>query len=103
LLKNYDVLILNILFKGSNYGYGIAREIDVNSKGTLDCKEGTLYPVLHKMELDDLITGKWEEINGKRRKYYKITKKGERRLKEGVEMIKILHSFLGSTNLIQLN
>ena len=41
-------------------------------------KEGTLYPILHKLENDELITSKNQEVSGRVRKVYSITQKGSR-------------------------
>jgi DNA-binding PadR family transcriptional regulator len=63
------------------YGYLIAKEIEVRSRGYFKFKEGTLYPALHRLEKAGLITGKWEMLdNGRRRRYYYITDKGTAKL-----------------------
>ena len=60
-------LILNELSKEPMYGYKMI-------------KEGTLYPILHDLEKKKFIESYWEVENGRRRKYYKITKKGVKEL-----------------------
>ncbi|GAA3653049.1 DNA-binding transcriptional regulator, PadR family [Asaccharospora irregularis DSM 2635] len=74
-------LILNTLEKQPMYGYGMIKEIESKSNGVFLFKEGTLYPILHDLEKNKLIESFWDSENGRRRKYYKITKKGLRELR----------------------
>lgn len=77
LIKGSTVtLILNSLKKEPTYGYGLIKEIENKSNGVFQFKEGTLYPILHDLEKNKLIESFWEAENGRRRKYYRITKKG---------------------------
>ena len=52
-------------------------------------KEGTLYPILHSLEEEGLISSYWDDTTGKKRKYYAITTKGKKSLKEKNEEWKI--------------
>ena len=52
------------------------KEIENKSNGVFLFKEGTLYPILHDLEKNKLIESFWDIENGRRRKYYRITKKG---------------------------
>lgn len=63
-------LILAVLAKGPLHGYGIACELRERSGGMLEVAEGTLYPVLHKLERDGLIHSRWETVSGRRRRVY---------------------------------
>ncbi|MGL6105577.1 PadR family transcriptional regulator [Romboutsia sp.] len=82
LLKGSTItLILNSLKKDPMYGYGLIKEIENKSNGIFQFKEGTLYPILHDLEKNKLIESFWDAENGRRRKYYKITKKGLTELK----------------------
>jgi len=70
-------LILSILTKGENYGYEIIQEIKELSENKIEWSDGTLYPVLHKMEKNGLIKSSWKKSKiGRKRKYYKILKAG---------------------------
>lgn len=69
-------LVLSILTAGESYGYAIIREVRRLSGGTLDWKEGMLYPVLHRLESEGLVTASWRQADGRRRKYYRITDQG---------------------------
>ena len=55
------------------------REIEKKSEGLFKFNHGTLYPILHKLEKDDLIKGIWKQEGPKRkRKYYTVTTKGKK-------------------------
>ena len=70
-------LILSILASGESYGYAILDRIEVLSGGALTWGDGTLYPVLHRMENEGLLTSTWRKAEtGRRRKYYALTAKG---------------------------
>lgn len=78
-----DLLILSVLTEGKWYGYQIMRELENRSEGYFTMTAALLYPALHQLEQDELITGEWEESQGKRRrKYYSITLKGQHALIE---------------------
>jgi PadR family transcriptional regulator PadR len=63
------------------YGYEIIKEIQSRSDGAFDLKEGTLYPILHAMEKQNLLEAYWEDTDSERkRKYYRITKQGKESL-----------------------
>lgn len=68
------------------YGYEIIKEMEQRSRGYFRFKEGTLYPALHRLEKGGLVRGRWERLpNGQERRYYYLTKKGERVLAEKLE------------------
>ena len=73
-------LILNELKKEPMYGYKMIKQIENKSNGVFIFKEVTLYPILHDLEKKKFIESFWEVENGRRRKYYKITKKGLKEL-----------------------
>lgn len=78
-------IILTVLRDGPLHGYQLAREIERRSEGYFDCKEGTLYPALHKLEREGLLKSQWQPAGEqRRRKYYALTPAGERRLAESV-------------------
>ena len=71
------VLILTLLSEQPMYGYQLAKELAARSGGVFDFKEGTLYPALHRMEKDGLLTSYWEVVEeGPSRKYYAVTDGG---------------------------
>ena len=70
-----------ILESGPSYGYAIVKELNKRAEGILQLGEGTIYPVLHRMEDKKLIAAKWRLAeNGRQRKYYRLTPKGHRGL-----------------------
>ena len=78
---NVEALLLAILESGPSYGYAIVKELNKRAEGILQLGEGTIYPVLHRMEDKKLITAKWRLAeNGRRRKYYRLTPKGHKGL-----------------------
>src|ERR1043166_2904852 len=84
LLKgNTPTLVLAVLAGGPLHGYGIAREIERRSDNALKFKEGTLYPALHILGREGLITGEWQRPEGAReRKVYSITPAGHAALEK---------------------
>jgi PadR family transcriptional regulator, regulatory protein PadR len=78
-------LVLIILTESENYGYELIQQLKSRSDAKLNIAEGTLYPVLKKMEEKKWIASKWKTADsGKQRKYYSITKKGKEQLNEQV-------------------
>ncbi|KLT65780.1 PadR family transcriptional regulator [Pedobacter sp. BMA] len=74
-------IVLLILRRQESYGYQIIQELKDKTEGELAVAEGTLYPILKKMESKDWIKGEWKRINsGRERKYYTLTKNGQKEL-----------------------
>jgi len=70
-------IILSILNRSDSYGYAIIQDVRDRSGGTLDWKEGMLYPVLHRLEDERLIESFWHAPEGeRRRKYYRLLPAG---------------------------
>jgi DNA-binding PadR family transcriptional regulator len=69
-------LILSFLAKQESYGYEIIKNIQELSDNKIIWKDGTLYPVLKKLCESGLVESEWRVIDGRNRKYYKITKVG---------------------------
>lgn len=73
-----DTIILKLLIECDMYGYEIVKTIFVKSEGKYELKEATMYSALKRLENDGCISWYWgDETHGGRRKYYKITKKGQ--------------------------
>ena len=79
---NLDLILLSILEKRPLYGFAIIQEAKERTGGYFDFKEGSLYPALHRLEVDGLLAAQYGEAgrNGKPRKYYAITDLGRQRL-----------------------
>jgi PadR family transcriptional regulator PadR len=70
-------IILSILSRSEDYGYHIIQMVKKASGGTLEWTDGMLYPVLQRMEMDELIKSKWRAgDDGRPRRFYRITEKG---------------------------
>ena len=70
---------LNVL--GAQHGYGIARRIEQTSGNLLVINQGTLYPVLLKLEQEGSIASEWGiSENNRKAKFYRITKSGKKEL-----------------------
>src|SRR5437762_7107401 len=75
-----DMLLLTAVQGNPMHGYAIAETLRVRSDGAFDLPEGTLYPALHRLERAGLLASRWSEVNGRRRRVYQLTKKGQRAL-----------------------
>ena len=74
-LKTLDVL-------GSAHGYGLARRIEQISGDLLGVNQGTLYPLLLKLEQEGAIASEWgESENNRRARFYRLTSAGRRQLR----------------------
>src|SRR3954470_24890092 len=74
-------LVLAILVEGESYGYAIIKRVAELSGGQLEWTDGMLYPVLHRLERQGHVAAKWSESeNGRRRRYYRITRAGRAEL-----------------------
>lgn len=76
------MLVLQLLSGGEKYGYQLICELREQSDDMFLLKEGTLYPILYRMEDDGLVVSKWSEPKGKEvsRKYYSLTEEGRETL-----------------------
>jgi PadR family transcriptional regulator PadR len=78
-----SLLILATLRDGPLHGYGLARTIEQRTENALQLREGTLYPALHGLERDGLISSAWETPEkGRERKVYTLTPSGAKKLTE---------------------
>lgn len=73
-----ELLVLSTLRGGAKHGYQIALDVESESNGLVRFRHGTLYPILHRLEGEGLISGTWGKEGGRRRKVYGLTKTGER-------------------------
>lgn len=88
-------LILSILARGESYGYAIIQEVRELSEGGLEWTDGMLYPVLHRLEAQELVISEWRKAEtGRRRKYYRLTRQGWAALEREREQWMIVHSTL---------
>jgi PadR family transcriptional regulator, regulatory protein PadR len=98
-----EILILSLLKKRPMYGYEISQQLERQSDGYFEMKEGLLYPALHRMQQNGWLSSDWREVDGRRRKYYSLTPVGEKILDEQAAEWKIflekLHALLGGNEI----
>lgn len=63
---------------GKMYGYEIIQKIKLLSNNEFEIKEGALYPILHKLESENIVEVEAVKIDGRIRKYYRLTEFGEK-------------------------
>ena len=89
-----ELFVLSVLADGAQYGYAITKAVAARSEGEIRLTPGVLYPLLAKLEGQGLITSSWETVtsernddpsSGRRRKWYRLSAKGKRRLEQRVE------------------
>jgi PadR family transcriptional regulator PadR len=92
-----EILLLKLLAEREMYGYEISQELIRRSGGYFETKEGLLYPTLHRMTQDGLLASEWRtSAEGRRRKYYRITRRGRAMLKErAAEWQEFIEQLLG--------
>jgi PadR family transcriptional regulator len=77
ILRNHlELLVLTALEAGPAHGYSIIRGIRERSDGEFQLLEGSLYPALHRLERDRLVTSSWSNVAGRKRRVYKLSPKG---------------------------
>ena len=100
-------LVLAILAEGESYGYAILKRVRDISGGDLEWTDGMLYPLLHRLHRLGFVTTEWHTPpEGRRRKYYAITKEGRAALAEHkrqwVTVTRALGDVWGSRGLLPL-
>lgn len=92
-------IILNLLSEnGKMYGYEITQTIKELTKDEIQIKEGSLYPALHGLLAEGLLTTESVVVGSRVRKYYKLTKEGKletkKKISEFAEFVTIMQSVL---------
>lgn len=75
-----DGLILATVAAEALHGYAVIEALKDRSDGALALPEGTVYPALHRLEADGLLSSRWSAASGRRRRVYRITRRGEKEL-----------------------
>jgi DNA-binding PadR family transcriptional regulator len=75
-----DTLLLAALEDGPRHGYAIKEALREGSGGRFDLPTGTIYPALHRLADAGLIAGDWSIVEGRRRRTYRLTPAGARKL-----------------------
>ncbi|MBR3245407.1 MAG: PadR family transcriptional regulator [Parasporobacterium sp.] len=93
-----DLCVLAAIKNNDSYGYQIIKDM----KPYMPISESTLYPILRRLEESKFLTVYSVEHNGRLRKYYRITKKGQKRLKdfeeEWKEILQVYEFIRGEEN-----
>lgn len=102
-----DIVVLSVLADGPLYGYAITKQVAAKSSGTIRLTPGVLYPLLHELERGGLLLSSWETVQapdnddeerGRKRKWYRLSAKGKKRLAQRVAAHrayqKMIESFL---------
>ena len=72
-----ELIVLHLLTPGEAYGYEIVSKLTAETNGALEITDGTLYPVLYRLERSGLVAVRWETPErGVPRKYYRLTEPG---------------------------
>ncbi len=76
-----ELIVLHLLSPGEAYGYEIVSKLTAETNGALEVTDGTLYPVLYRLERAQLVSVRWEtQERGVPRKYYRLTDAGRTEL-----------------------
>jgi PadR family transcriptional regulator len=76
-----ELIVLHLLAPAEAYGYEIVSKLTAQSNGSLEVTDGTLYPVLYRLERAGLVSVRWETPErGVPRKYYQLTDAGREEL-----------------------
>jgi PadR family transcriptional regulator len=98
-----ELVVLSVLAEGPSYGYAISKDIAARSEGHFKLTASGMYPLLTRLEKDGLVTTSWEEVkaasadpdsNGRRRKWYTLSTKGQRHLTKRIELHRQVQSIL---------
>jgi DNA-binding PadR family transcriptional regulator len=101
-----EAMILSTLERGEAHGLEILRRLEDAGCGLLRLKEGSLYPALYRLESAGEVTAVWEaETHGRRgarRRIYRLTAKGQRKLNAGraewQQFVQVIGGILGATS-----
>lgn len=86
LLGTLDLLVLKLLEHGPMHGWGLAVKLEEITDGVFCVNQGSLYPALQRLQRKGTIVGRWgTSENGRRARYYELTKSGTRQLKAELE------------------
>lgn len=92
------MIVLKLLSEcESMYGYEICQQVKEITKGGVQITEGALYPALHKMESEGIISSTTKKINGRTRKYYLLTEDGHKAARPLIEEV---NAFLNDMKLL---
>ena len=98
----FPLLVLHLIRKEPSYGNHLIEAIEEITQGVISVNPNTMYPLLRQLESDGMIEGKWEHPDRRTRRFYEITKTGEKEYKRLVEEVEpFLDSVIRSVTLIK--
>ena len=77
-----DGMLLAVLALEPAHGYAVIEALRRRSGGVFDLPEGTVYPALHRLEADGLLASAWATESGRKRRVYRLTRRGRAALGE---------------------
>lgn len=77
-----ELAVLRVLADGPAHGYAIVQGITKRTRGKLEFGEGSIYPVLHKLEQEGLLKVRREVASGRERIVYSLSRRGSKKLSE---------------------
>ena len=77
-----ELLVLKLLSRREMYGYEIVKAIQTETKSIFAFGEGCIYPYLHYLEAEKLVSRRRQEVEGRSRNYYQLTARGRKRFDE---------------------
>ena len=84
-----ETMLLALLEEQDAHGFELVKRLEQQGSGALTLREGTIYPVLYRLEKSRLVKARWEDSassrRGPRRRIYSLTKKGHKQLAAGRE------------------
>jgi len=96
-----DLLLLAALAEGPAHGYAVIERVRARSRDELELLEGSVYPALHRLEADGLVTSRWVESSPRRKREYEITRRGRDALayqvREWRRVANAVESVIGAT------
>lgn len=106
--ESAELVVLSLLAEGPSYGYQLTKDAAARSEGHLRLTPGVLYPLLRQLENEGLITSSWDAVRaedsdagaeGRKRKWYRLSSKGKRRLGQRVAsyeaLRRVIDAFVG--------
>jgi DNA-binding PadR family transcriptional regulator len=78
-----ELLLLACLENGAAHGYLVMERLKERSRGAFDLPEGTIYPLLRRLEQRSYVTSRWVTVSGRKRRVYKLTAAGRRQVAQG--------------------
>jgi PadR family transcriptional regulator PadR len=79
-----ELLLLRLLSARAMYGYELVQAIHLATAGGLEFGEGCIYPLLHRLQADGMLTSRRETVGGRDRFVYRVTSRGRAQLAERV-------------------